>query len=95
MKAPKPTGRTAAQALTFREMVAANAAMNLGKCFPCGASFQGKAPGIGLFTHPSNSRSMVYPLCRACCTDYMDPKQTQAVAKAIHRRFVKLGEVTP
>ena len=63
------------------------------KCFPCGATC--RPVSVGLFTHPSmRGRHAVYGLCRTCASDYADPKQRQAFAEAVHRRFIKLGEVT-
>ena len=78
--------------LTLDEQQAAYLAMTLRRCFPCGATC--KPAGFGVFTRPSNRRSMVYPLCRACASDWADTRQRQAVAEAVHRRFVKLDEVT-
>ena len=80
-------------ALTVNEQQAAYRAMTLRRCFPCGAACS--PAGFGVFTHPSNSRSMVYPLCQTCASECADTGQRQAVAEAMHRRFVKLGEVTP
>lgn len=86
-------GRATPGGMTLDEQQAAHLAMTLRRCFPCGATC--KPSGFGVFTHPSNRRSMVYPLCRACASDWADARQRQAVAKTMHRRFVKVGEVTP
>jgi hypothetical protein len=79
--------------LTRSELDAARVAASLWRCFPCGAACRPVA--FGVFTHPSNPRSMVYPMCRACASDWADPGQRQTFAEAVHRRFVKLGEVRP
>mgnify|MGYP001190433111 CR=1 FL=1 len=85
--------RAVPDALTLDEQQAAHLAMTLRRCFPCGATC--KPAGFGVFTHPSNPRSMVYPLCRTCASDWADARKRQAFAEAVHRRFVKLGEVAP
>ena len=85
-------GRPTPAGLTIDEQQAAYLALSLRRCFPCGATC--KPAGFGVFTHPSNARSMVYPLCRTCASDWADKKQRQAFAEAVHRRFVKLGEAT-
>lgn len=87
------TALRAPDLLTPAEFEAASVALSLHKCFPFGATC--KPAGFGMFTHPSNPRSMVYPLCRSCAAGYADPKQRQAFAGAMHRRFVTLGEVRP
>ena len=86
-------GRPTPAGLTIDEQQAAYLALSLRRCFPCGATC--KPAGFGAFTHPSNARSMVYPLCRTCASDWADKKQRQAFAEAVHRRFVKLCEATP
>ena len=86
------SGRTTPDGLTIDQQHAAYLALSLRRCFPCGLTC--KPAGFGVFTHPSNSRSMVYPLCRTCASDSADTRQRQAFAEAVHRRFVKLGEVT-
>ena len=87
------SGRATPAGLSIDEQQAAHLALSLRRCFPCGATC--KPAGFGVFTHPSNARGLVYPLCRTCASDWADPKQRQAFAEAVHRRFVKLGEVTP
>lgn len=85
--------RAELDALTLDQQQAAYLALKLRRCFPCGGTCT--PAGFGVFTHPSSARSMVYPMCSTCASDWERPAQRQAVAEATHRRFVKLGEVTP
>jgi hypothetical protein len=78
-------------ALTPEERHGAYLAKQCRRCFTCNA--EGPPVAVGVFNHPSNPRTFIYPMCKACHADFTDPAQRQAFAEAVHRRFVKLGEV--